>query len=114
MKKRSMLHCIKYIGILYCGTYITLGYAQNPKYDELKKTQQDRLNGAIISIIGIVTDTENEKLKDVELKIEYSRPKNVWATDSERIYDSFRVNGNFSIHKKYYTSASISFLKKIL
>lgn len=85
---------------------------QDIRYKELERRYKNLLNNAQISIVGIVTDTDNIMLKDVDLEIDFCRPKNVWRTESEMLHDSMKINNCFSIQKKHYTSVSISFYKK--
>ena len=97
---------------LILGTLSSNG--QDIRYKELERRYKNLLNNARISIVGIVTDTDNVMLKDVDLEIDFCRPKNVWRTESEMLHDSMKINNCFSIQKKHYTSVSISFkLRKI-
>ena len=79
---------------------------QDIRYKELEKEYKNTLNNARINIAGIVTDTDNNTLKNVDLVISFCRPKNVWGTDSEMLRDSMKINDSFSIQKKHYNHNS--------
>lgn len=86
--------------------------AQDSRYELLKRSHEEGLSRAVINIVGKVTDMDDRELNDVNLSITFTRPKNIWTTESESLNESTIVNGKFSIQKAYYTTVRISFSKQ--
>lgn len=105
------LHCFIFNLVFLSLLLAPLANAGETRYEILKKTYENRLNDADIHIVGRITDIDNNELENVFLEIEFIRPKNVWATESERLCDSRKVNGKFLLQKKNYTAVSITFIK---
>ena len=105
------LHCFIFNLVFLSLLLAPLANAGETRYEILKKTYENRLNDADIHIVGKITDIDNNELENVSLEIEFIRPKNVWATESERLCDSRKVNGKFLLQKKNYTAVSITFIK---
>ena len=111
MKKIFTLHCFIFNLVFLSLSLAPLANAGETRYEILKKTYENRLNDADIHIVGKITDIDNNELENVSLQIEFIRPKDVWATESERLCDTQKVNGKFLIQKKNYTAVSITFIK---
>lgn len=110
MKRLAKYYIILFFSILFFSiSHLVCG--QDSRYEEMKKIHRDRLNNARIDITGIVTDTEDVRLDNVDLRIEFRRPKNFWATHSEWLNETMKINGSFSIRKEHYTSVTIRFYK---
>lgn len=82
------------------------------RYEQIKNLHEHRIAESIISISGDITDVDGKKLDNIELSITFTRPKDMWATDSVSVHETKLVNGGFFIEKKHYTSVTISFLKQ--
>ena len=110
MKRLEKYYITLFFSILFFGISL-LACGQDSRYDEMEKYHRNRLNNALIDIIGIVTDTESVRLENVNMQIEFRRPKDFWATHSEGINETMKINGSFSIRKEHYTSVTILFHK---
>lgn len=82
------------------------------RYDVLKRARERLINSATVNVKGTVVNSHGTKLDDVEVRIRFNRPKNIWATETESLEEKANINGDFHIKKKGYTSISIRFLKK--
>ena len=85
MKKIFTLHCFIFNLVFLSLSLAPLANAGETRYEILKKTYENRLNDADIRIVGKITDIDNNELENVSLEIEFIRPKDVWATESERL-----------------------------
>ena len=112
MAKFSSRCIALFLAFLISGVVAMWASATDSRIEILKSMHEERLKNANIDIVGVVTDMDNKKLDGVSLVVTFSRPRNVWGTDSEMLRDSMKINDSFSIQKSHYTSVSLSFYKE--
>ena len=89
--------------------FFFLTYGGEPSADRIAKNKEklriirelhhNSLKNAVIDIQGTIIDSSGKKLDNVNLQARYSRPKDIWGTKNETVYEESKV-GPFFIAKK--------------
>ena len=77
----------------------------------IRELHQTSLKNAVIDIQGTIIDSSGKKLDNVNLQARYSRPKDIWETKNETVYEESKVGPFFHCKKRHYTSVVLTFQK---